>query len=237
MKLLRKLKKYAGKIKACRENTISLLARRTCYEVVGSGNVIQIAERNLSKRMRKISIFVDGDCNTIKIGENFDLKGRCIVRVIGNNNEIVIGDNVGVVNTLTIQILKSCRNGRVEVGDNTTFWKTAVQNYDNGSSVRIGSDCMFSYDTAVLNSDEHAILKDGNVINCAEHLDIGNHVWVGYGAAIMKNAKLADNCIVGRSALVAGSFLEKGDVVAGIPARVIKRGVDWSRRSVNDFAP
>ena len=99
MKLLRKLKKYAGKIKACRENTISLLARRTCYEVVGSGNVIQIAERNLSKRMRKISIFVDGDCNTIKIGENFDLKGRCIVRVIGNNNEIVIGSHTSLCGT------------------------------------------------------------------------------------------------------------------------------------------
>ena len=51
----------------------------------------------------------------------------------------------------------------------------------------------------------------------------------------MKNAKLADNCIVGRAALVAGSFLEKGTVVAGIPARVIKRGMDWSRKSVNNF--
>lgn len=237
MNFFRKLKNYVRKVESCRKNEISTMARKSRYEVVGSGNVIQIAERNLSKRMRKISIFVEGSGNTIKIGENIDLKGCCIVRIIGNNNEIIIGDNVGVVNTLSIQILKSCRNGRVEIGHNTTFWKTAVQNYDNDSSVKIGFDCMFSYDTAVLNSDEHAILKDGNVINCAEHLDIGNHVWVGYGAAIMKNAKLADNCIVGRSALVAGSFLEKGSVVAGVPAKVIKRGVDWSRRSVNDFTP
>jgi acetyltransferase-like isoleucine patch superfamily enzyme len=51
---------------------------------------------------------------------------------------------------------------------------------------------------------------------------IGKYCFLGMGARIMAGTVLGDNCIVGSNAVVSGIF--PGYVVlAGIPARIIKR--------------
>ena len=52
---------------------------------------------------------------------------------------------------------------------------------------------------------------------------IGNNVEIGFGATIIGNIKIADNVIIGANSLVNKSFLEEGVVIAGCPARVIKK--------------
>lgn len=145
----------------------------------------------------------------------------------------MIGKNVIVVSNLTVTIIKGCQGGNVEIGEGTTFWNTTIQNYDNDSSITIGRDCMFSYNTAVVNTDEHLILKDGKVCNHARDLVIGDHVWVGYNACVMKNSKIADGSIIGRSEVASGKFVTPKSVIVGNPGCVVKTGVDWLRTDVN----
>ena len=54
-------------------------------------------------------------------------------------------------------------------------------------------------------------------------LTIGNNVDIGYGATIIGDIKIADNIIIGANSLVNKSFLESGVVIAGCPAKVIKK--------------
>lgn len=53
---------------------------------------------------------------------------------------------------------------------------------------------------------------------------IGNGVEIGYGAAIIGNVVIADGCIIGANAVVTKSFPEPGTVIAGVPAKALKKG-------------
>ena len=121
----------------------------------------------------------------------------------------------------------------IKIGKGTSFYKTEISTYDHGSSVIIGEDCMFGYDTIIYNTDGHAIYKEGKLINRASSLICGNHVWCGWGSTILKNSSVADGCIVGKSAVVSGKFNNPNCVIAGVPAREVKKNIVWKRDSVN----
>jgi acetyltransferase-like isoleucine patch superfamily enzyme len=104
---------------------------------------------------------------------------------------------------------------------------------ESGLIVKIGDDCMFSGGIIIRPSDGHTIynVDTKKAINAPSGgIIIGNHVWLGLEAKILKGANIADNTIVGMTAIVTKSFREQNTVLAGIPARVIKRGVNWDRR-------
>jgi len=52
---------------------------------------------------------------------------------------------------------------------------------------------------------------------------IGNNVWIGANAIILPSVHIANGCIVGAGAVVTKSFLEENCVIAGNPAKVLKR--------------
>lgn len=50
---------------------------------------------------------------------------------------------------------------------------------------------------------------------------IGNHVWVGMNATIMKGVTIGDNAIIAAGALVTKD-VPAGEIWGGVPARFIK---------------
>lgn len=58
-------------------------------------------------------------------------------------------------------------------------------------------------------------------------IHIGNHVWVGAYASIMKNVYIADDCIVGWGSVVSGKFDTSNCVLAGNPAKLVRQGITW----------
>lgn len=52
---------------------------------------------------------------------------------------------------------------------------------------------------------------------------IGNNVDIGFGAIIIGNIEIADGVKIGANSVVNKSVLEKNAVVAGVPAKIIKR--------------
>ena len=100
-----------------------------------------------------------------------------------------------------------------------------------GKTISIGKDCMFSNQIVIRNGDSHAIYdKDSNLrINSSESIFIGNHVWLGAEAKILKGSIIGDNCIVGTGAIVTGHFTDTHSIYAGIPARKIKENIFWKR--------
>ena len=51
---------------------------------------------------------------------------------------------------------------------------------------------------------------------------IGSNVDVGYGAMIIGDIEIADNCVIGAGAVVTKSFTKKGSIIVGVPAREIQ---------------
>lgn len=50
---------------------------------------------------------------------------------------------------------------------------------------------------------------------------IGNNVDIGFGAKVLGDIEIADNCTIGANAVVIHSCLERGAVLVGIPARPV----------------
>lgn len=221
--------------RARRKNKIRIPFGACHLKIRGVANEIKIAHDVSRDCLRGVHLRVRGNQNRISIGSMADIRGKLRIFIDGDNCEVEIGIGVIIVKSLTLLMSKGCRNGRIRIGDKTSFWQTEVRNYDSASEVLIGDDCMFSFDTTVINTDEHAILRNGQVINRAQQLEIGDHVWVGWGACIMKNSHIAEGAIIGRSSVVSGRFATPRVVLAGVPAHVVKEDVDWSRKDVNEL--
>jgi acetyltransferase-like isoleucine patch superfamily enzyme len=54
-----------------------------------------------------------------------------------------------------------------------------------------------------------------------EEVVIGNDVWVGAGAKILKGSHIGDGAVIGTNAVVTGD-IPPNAIAVGIPARVIK---------------
>lgn len=55
---------------------------------------------------------------------------------------------------------------------------------------------------------------------------IGDNVYIGPGVKFVAPCKIANNVAIGANSVVTKSFLEEGVVIAGIPAKVVKTGID-----------
>jgi serine O-acetyltransferase len=55
---------------------------------------------------------------------------------------------------------------------------------------------------------------------------IGDNVYIGPGVKFVAPCRIADNVAIGANSVVTKSFLEEGVVIAGIPAKVVKTGID-----------
>jgi acetyltransferase-like isoleucine patch superfamily enzyme len=52
-------------------------------------------------------------------------------------------------------------------------------------------------------------------------VNVGNNVWIGYGACILRGVTIGDNAIIGTNSVVTKD-IPANAVVAGLPARIIR---------------
>lgn len=103
---------------------------------------------------------------------------------------------------------------------------------EDGIQLVIGDDCMISSSVQIRTGDSHSILDmEGQRINPAHSVKIGNHCWLGQGCRILKGGELGENVIVSTGAIVTKVF---GDnvLVGGIPAQVLRENVTWESRRI-----
>ena len=93
-----------------------------------------------------------------------------------------------------------------------------------GDIVEIGDDCAIGRDVVIRSYDGHTVV-DQNYQIC-KPIKIGNHVWIGQGANILKGVNIEDGAIVAANAVVTKDVPAKS-AVAGNPAKVVKENINW----------
>lgn len=172
---------------------------------------------------------IRGDRNQICVNSGVVL--RCLDIIIqGSNNEITIGKGVKIYEKS--KILIQGNNCRLRIVNSTTIGSAEFFVIEDNKQISIGEDCMFSRNITISTSDFHSILdcKTGKRINKAEDVYIGNHVWIGNYVTINKGVRLKADTVIGTKALVLGLEHDSNTILAGMPAKVVKRGIIWDRK-------
>ena len=108
----------------------------------------------------------------------------------------------------------------------------------NGGSLTIDNNCLIADFVNIL-TDGHSVIDNDTkeLLNGARaDIKIGNHVWIGFGATLLKNSEIKDNCIVANSAVVTKPFEESNVVIAGNPAKIVKRGINWNHTAPVEYS-
>jgi UDP-3-O-[3-hydroxymyristoyl] glucosamine N-acyltransferase len=147
------------------------------------------------------------------IGEN------CLIRA----NTSIGGDGFGYeryTNGTPIKFIHLggvCIGNNVEVGSNTCIAKGTLGNTIIEDNVKIDN---------LVHIAHNCILRDGAfVIACSiicGGVEIGKNAWIAPNATITQKANVGENSVVGLGAVVTKD-VEAGSVVAGNPAKVLRR--------------
>jgi maltose O-acetyltransferase len=143
--------------------------------------------------------------------------------------EIVLGDGVQfgwrnspLFYTGYCHVEASRQQARIEIGDRTEFNNNLMLKSE-GAGIRVGRDGLFGAHVEILDSDFHDLdpaCRHGGQPAMAE-VQIGDNVFVGMGARILKGVTIGADSVIGAGAVVA-SAIPAGVIAAGNPARVLR---------------
>jgi acetyltransferase-like isoleucine patch superfamily enzyme len=115
-----------------------------------------------------------------------------------------------------------CHEGVVSIGAKTVMGQECtISAYQH---VSIGRECVIA-DRVMLIDFDHGVVEVERPIRLQgiykRDTRVGNNVWIGYGACILRGVTVGDNAIIGTNAVVTKD-VPPNAVVAGVPARVIR---------------
>ena len=120
--------------------------------------------------------------------------------------------------------------GKITVGQNSQLNGVCLVAYE---AIEIGKDCQISSATLIADTDFHP--KDSSMRRrqllkqwfpfssvAKEKIFIGNNVWIGWNATILKGVNIGDDSIVAAGSVVLKGEYPKRSLIGGNPAKVIK---------------
>lgn len=120
------------------------------------------------------------------------------------------------------------------------------ENYFNGKlnlitserkNIIIGSDCLFSFGIFIRVADPHLIYSCSTKerLNQSKSVLIGDHVWIGQNALVLKGTVLGSGSILGGGSVITNKTIPSNSSAAGNPAKIISEGIFYSKECVHNF--
>lgn len=95
-------------------------------------------------------------------------------------------------------------------------------------SVRIGNDCLISWDVQIMDTDMHSIYNDkGERINKDREINIGDHTWIGCKVLLLKGANIPSDSIVAAGSIISKSLEDRKSIYGGNPICLLKSDINW----------
>ncbi len=139
------------------------------------------------------------------------MPGRPGPRVTNHGGEIH-AENCAFFPGVRLEVMKG---GRILIGGGTYLNRNTEVIAQQ--EVRIGRHCMIAWDVIIMDTDLHGI---GGAPPVAKPVTIGNHVWIGCRAIILKGVHIGDHAVIGAGAIVTHD-VPPGGIVTG-PAAALR---------------
>jgi len=199
--------------------------RKYDCDVIRADEIIEIQNNVTGEQLRTLlplNKYKDSHGNEIYFDET--IEKDILIHFHGVNNRVQIGHNV-TVSSLKIY----CGNNGVCILKDDSTIETAQINVSNGR-VDIGRDCMIAKGVRIRNNDNHHIfdLGSGKRINYSKNVLVGDCVWLGEESVLLPGAEIDVGSIVAERAVTSSCFPDHV-ILAGVPAKVIRENIIWSR--------
>jgi acetyltransferase-like isoleucine patch superfamily enzyme len=115
-------------------------------------------------------------------------------------------------------------NARISIGNDVGLSGSCIV---CAREIVIGSEVLMGANVLVVDTDFHPVLPENRRFSDDEHsigiapVHIGNNVFIGAAAIILKGVSIGDDCVVGAGAVVVAGEYIKGSILAGNPARIV----------------
>ncbi len=150
------------------------------------------------------------------LGENVFIERN--VKVLRFPKNVSIGKNV--VLKEGARICSCNENAIVSIGENTTFGYHSF--LFSSESIEIGNNCLIAPFVYIVDSDHN--IDKAQLINEQPNntspIKIGNDVWIGTGAKILKGVNIGTGAVIAAGSIV-NSDVKTYEIHAGIPAKKI----------------
>ena len=194
--------------------------------------IINTVKLNLKNKKNKIKIL----CRRYSRVE-LDKKSKIEV-----NGKLIIGNKENKKSKMETRISIN-RNATIKVnGDFSIGAGSDIRIFDGGKleldsgyingysqivcakNIKIGKDVAIAREVIIRDTDAHDILGENH--KKVKPVEIGNQVWIGAKAMILKGVKIGNGAIIAAGAIVTKD-VPANSMVAGVPAKVIKENVEW----------
>lgn len=179
--------------------------------------------RNVIKTIQRLKLQVYLRLHGVRFGR-WPRGNGLMIRNVGS---IEICDNVSFRSKLRAEPFKSGlfthnKDAVIRIGSYSAMHGTIIH---SNELVEVGERCMFGPGVIILDNDSHFISMDAierrQGVPKSDPVKIGNNVWIGMRALIMKGVKIDDNSIIASGSVVTRD-VPKNTLVGGNPAKIIK---------------
>ena len=125
-------------------------------------------------------------------------------------------------------VIGNVKNLHFDTDDIDNFWKVGCYYQCWKGHIYIGRGTWIAQNVGI-------ITENHNPENLEEHLPaedvrIGDHCWIGMNSVVLPGVVLGNKTIVGAGAVVTRSFPDGNCIIAGVPAKLIKKLGDEDRQ-------
>lgn len=189
--------------------------RRLC----GNREMVFIISRNSIIQVKK-NTAIDIAEGRVEFGFDYLNRGKTSLKM-GEGSRFIIKGSARICNGCRITIEKG---GLLELGRDTFINEnTRITAYQK---IIIGDGCWIAWDVNIIDTDFHSISINGDTGETVKTVRIGNRVWIGARALILKGVTIGDGAVIAAGSVVTGD-IPAGCLAAGVPARVIRERVTW----------
>lgn len=185
---------------------------------------------NCKGRLYNCSILISGNDNILEIRESVTLENVSI-NISGTGNKLIIDRGTRWTEYGRIRIEDEYNT--IVIGESCDFRGCFFACGDKNTSIFISRNCLFSANVVIRTTDGHSIINTSGLrINQGRNVKIGEHVWIGNGAVILKGSQIGNDCIIGTQSVVSGKYIPSNCVVIGNPSKIVKENVTWNKKRI-----
>lgn len=205
--------------------------------VVGNNNRIIFDNYDklcvLRRQLRGLVICIEGDSNMVRIKLPNKFNGT-MIELKGEGNYFELNDSI-------YPLRYNCRffaydGGQIMIGRNCqlndNLYIKIEDDYKTKHKIVIKDNVFIAMDVIIRASDGHSFLdkNTGYPLNEPQDIIIDEHCWIMARSIILKGTHLCHDTAVGAQSLVNKKFEQPYLLLAGTPAKIIRKDIRWVKQ-------